>query len=329
MQPSRFDASPSSASRRDFLKASAVAAGAATGTLLVPRGVHAAESEILKVGLIGCGGRGTGAATDALKADKNTQVAAMADMFPERLESSLTNLQREAAGRIDVPQERQFVGFDAYQQLLATDVDVVILATPPHFRPAHLKAAIAAGKHVFCEKPVAVDAPGVRSVMETVEQAREKKLSLVSGLCYRYDLPKRELVKRIHDGAIGDIQTMEVNYNTGTLWHHDRKPEWSDMEYQLRNWLYFTWLSGDFNVEQHIHSLDKAAWVMKDEPPLRPSAWADGKSASKRPGAMCSIIWPSYTNTKTAPSSIPLAGKWPAARWTFPIISTAPRAGRK
>ena len=172
-------------------------------------------------------------------------------------------------GRIVVDADRTFTGFDAYEKLLATDVDVVILATPPHFRPAHLKAAIAAGKHVFCEKPVAVDAPGVRSVLETTEAARAKNLAIVSGLCYRYDPPKRELIKRVHDGAIGDILAMQVSYNTGTLWSKPRQSDWSEMEFQLRNWLYFTWLSGDFNVEQHIHSLDKAAWAMKDEPPVR------------------------------------------------------------
>jgi predicted dehydrogenase len=125
---------------------------------------------------------------------------------------------------------------------------------------------------VFCEKPVAVDAPGVRSVLETTELARNKNLAIVSGLCYRYDRPKRELLNRVHDGAIGDILAMQVSYNTGTLWHHGRDAKWSEMEYQLRNWLYFTWLSGDFNVEQHVHSLDKAAWAMKDEPPAKATA---------------------------------------------------------
>lgn len=265
----RSSAAPA-ASRRDFLKtSSAVAGGALASGLLIPRGVHAADSQVLKVGLIGCGGRGTGAAVNALTADPQTQITAMADMFADRLQSSLSNLQRAQGSRIDVPRERQFVGFDGYQQLLASNVDVVILATPPHFRPRHLKAAIDSGKHVFCEKPVAVDAPGVRSVLETVEDAKKKNLAIVSGLCYRYDLAKREVIKRIHDGAIGDIRAMHVSYNTGTLWHHGRKPEWSEMEYQLRNWLYFTWLSGDFNVEQHVHSLDKAAWVMKDEPPVK------------------------------------------------------------
>jgi myo-inositol 2-dehydrogenase/D-chiro-inositol 1-dehydrogenase len=267
-ESSLFGAAPSS--RRDFLKASTVLAGAAAGGLLAPQGVHAGESDTLKIGLIGCGGRGTGAASNAISADPNVRLTAMADMFPDRLDSSLNTLKQQVpASKIDVPAERRFYGFDGYKELIASDVDVVLLCTPPHFRPLQLAAAVEAGKHVFCEKPTAVDAPGVRSVLASAEQARQKKLSLVSGLCYRYDLPKRELMQRVHDGAIGDIVAMHVDYNTGTLWHHGRKPEWSEMEYQLRNWLYFTWLSGDFNVEQHVHSLDKAAWAMKDVPPLK------------------------------------------------------------
>jgi predicted dehydrogenase len=264
-----------SPSRRDFLKSSTVAAlgGALAGSLAVSRSAHAAGGDTLKVGLIGCGGRGTGAAANALGADSNIKLVAMADVFDDQLQRSLKSLQEtlkdKASEKIAVAPERQFVGFDAYEKLLATDVDVVLLTTPPHFRPAHFKAAIAAGKHCFVEKPVAVDAPGVHSILATAEEAKKKNLSVVSGLCYRYDAPKREFFRRIHDGAIGDIRTIHVSYNTGTLWHHGRKKEWSDMEYQLRNWLYFTWLSGDFNVEQHVHSLDKAAWAMHDEPPVK------------------------------------------------------------
>jgi predicted dehydrogenase len=258
-------------SRRAFLAKSSTAlvAAAAAGQLWVGRSAHAAGSDTLKLGLIGCGGRGTGAVGNAFAADGNTRLTAMADAFPDQLQNSLAQLQKTAPDRVAVNPDRSFAGFDAYKQLLATDVDVVILATPPHFRPAHLKVAIASGKHVFCEKPVAVDAPGVRSVLETTEEARKKNLSIVSGLCYRYDPPKQELIKRVHDGAIGDILALQVSYNTGTLWHRGHQPSWSEMEYQLRNWLYFTWLSGDFNVEQHVHSLDKAAWAMRDEPPLR------------------------------------------------------------
>jgi myo-inositol 2-dehydrogenase/D-chiro-inositol 1-dehydrogenase len=260
-------------SRRTFLKQSTAAvAGAATANLFLARSAHAAGEETLKIGLIGCGGRGTGAVGNAFAADSNSKLTAIADAFPDRAKSSLDQLRNIASDRVTVDADHTFVGFDAYEKLLATDVDVVILATPPHFRPAQLKAAIASGKHVFCEKPVAVDAPGVRSVLETTELARSKNLAIVSGLCYRYDRPKRELINRVHDGAIGDILAMQVSYNTGTLWHHGRDPKWSEMEYQLRNWLYFTWLSGDFNTEQHVHSLDKAAWAMKDEPPVKATA---------------------------------------------------------
>jgi len=257
-------------SRRSFLKQSTLMlAGGAAANLLVSRSAHAAGNDTLKIGLIGCGGRGTGAVGNAFAADSNSKVTAVADAFADRAEKSLQQLRSIASDRVDVDAEHTFVGFDAYEKLLASDVDVVILATPPHFRPAHLKAAIASGKHVFCEKPVAVDAPGVRSVLETTEQARQKNLTIVSGLCYRYDRPKLELIQRVRDGAIGDIHTMQVTYNTGTLWHRGHDPSWSEMEYQMRNWYYFTWLSGDFNVEQHVHSLDKAAWAMNDEPPVR------------------------------------------------------------
>ncbi len=259
-------------SRRDFLRNSAatVAAGTAVVQSLRPTAVHAGVNETLKVGVIGCGGRGGGAVKNALNADPNVKLTAMADAFEDRLQHSLKSLREsEVADKVDVDDEHCFVGFDAYKDLIATDVDVVILTTPPHFRPAHYREAIAHGKHVFCEKPVAVDAPGVRSVMLTNDMAREKRLCVVSGLCWRYDYGVRETIQRILDGGIGDIVAIQENYNTGYLWHEERQPHWSDMEYQMRNWLYYTWLSGDHNVEQHIHSLDKAAWLMGDEPPER------------------------------------------------------------
>jgi predicted dehydrogenase len=192
----------------------------------------------------------------------------MADAFEDQLFKSKQILQRQLAKKYAVNDENCFVGFDAYKQLLETDVDVVLLCTPPHFRPAQLKAAIEAGKHVFCEKPVAVDPTGVRSVLETVELARKKNLSIVSGLCWRYDYGVLATMNRIRDGAIGDIVSIQENYLTGTLWHRGRKDSWSEMEYQMRNWLYFAWLSGDHIVEQHIHSLDKALWLMDDQPPV-------------------------------------------------------------
>jgi len=241
---------------------------ATASTLALPTAVHAAGSDVLRVGLIGCGGRGTGAARQALLADKNVKLTAMADAFEDRLQLSLKTLlkAKDVAGKIDVPREHQFVGFDAYQKVLSTDVDVVLLTTPPQFRPLHLKESIKAGKHVFAEKPVAVDAPGVRSVLDSCLEARRKSLSVVSGLCLRYDAGFREMVGRLHDGAIGDIHTLMANDYRGPIWVKPRQPDWTDMHWQMRNWYYFTWLSGDFNVEQHVHYLDVCAWILGGYP---------------------------------------------------------------
>jgi len=260
-----------SSSRRTFLKGSAaVVGGAMVGTLALERAAHAAGDDTLRIALIGCGGRGTGATANALKADKAIKLIAMADAFEDRLASSHNILARQFGDKVEVPKDRQFVGFDAYKQVMdLKDVDVVLLCTSPHFRPIHYAAAVDAGKHLFVEKPVAVDAPGLRSVLETNKKAKESGLAVVSGLCYRYDLAKRETIDRIHRGDIGDVMAMQVTYNTGTLWHRGRKPAWSEMEFQMRNWLYFTWLSGDHNCEQHVHSLDKAQWVLGDIAPQR------------------------------------------------------------
>ena len=251
--------------RRTFLKSSAALAAA---PLLAP-GAYAAAGGTLRVGLVGCGGRGTGAASEALQADPNVKLVAMCDVFMDRLHESLGNLKSKKVlgGKIDVPAERCFDGFDGYKKLLEC-VDVVLLCTPPGFRPMQLRAAIEAGKHVFCEKPVAVDAPGVRSVIETAKLAKEKNLSLCSGFCYRYEQGKRETVKRIHDGMIGDVSAMHITYLTSPLWFRKERDKCnSDMEYQMRNWYYYTWLSGDFIVEQHCHNMDKAAWVFKGDMP--------------------------------------------------------------
>jgi myo-inositol 2-dehydrogenase / D-chiro-inositol 1-dehydrogenase len=256
----------SSTPRRTFLKTTA----AAVALGQVPF-VHAAGNATLRVALIGCGGRGTGAASQALRADPDVKLVALADAFADRLESCLTRLQGEAQIRdkIDVPRERRFVGFDAFQQALNCGVDVVLLCTPPHFRPQHIEAAVQANKHVFAEKPMAVDGPGVRRVLAAAAEARRRHLSLGSGFCWRYHPAMRETVKRIHDGAIGDVQALHCNYLTGALWHRAREKDWTDMEYQMRNWYYYTWLSGDYNVEQHVHSLDKMGWIMKNEYPVR------------------------------------------------------------
>jgi predicted dehydrogenase len=259
--------------RRTFLQTSAAGVAALGISPGLSAGTFAAGSDVLKVGLIGCGGRGTGAASQALNADPQTELVAMADAFDDRLQSSRSRLQRSfnkegAPSRVNVSDDRCFVGFDGYKGVIENS-DVVLLASTPHFRPRHLKAAVEANKHVFCEKPVAVDAPGLRSVVESVEKARQNNKSLVSGLCWRYHHGKRATFEQIQNGAIGDIVAMQCSYMTGGVWDPRRTREKcsSDMEYQLRNWYYYTWLSGDFNVEQHIHSLDKMLWAMNDEAP--------------------------------------------------------------
>lgn len=257
--------------RRRFLlrtSAASVAAGAALPGL-VRGGVHFGMDDTLKIGLVGCGGRGTEAVINACNADGGVRVTALADAFPDRIEQCLANLKSHplAGARLQVTPETCFTGIQCHEGLIASGVDVVLLCQPPYFRPASLKAAVQAGKHVFCEKPVGVDVPGVLSVMDTCRNAGP--LSIVSGLCWRYDFGVRETVNRIRDGAIGDLVTIQENYLTGELWHRGRKPEWSQIEYQMRNWLYFAWLSGDVTAEQHIHSLDKAVWLMGDTPPVR------------------------------------------------------------
>ncbi|HID78193.1 MAG TPA: Gfo/Idh/MocA family oxidoreductase, partial [Planctomycetaceae bacterium] len=214
---------------------------------------------------------GTGAAVQALQADANTRLVAMADAFIDRLEASLERLRKSpVAERVAVDEDHRFAGFEGARQLVASDVDVVLLCAPPHFRPAHLALCIKAGKHVFAEKPVAVDAPGIRSVLATAEEAEKRNLTIVSGLCWRYETGMEEVIRQIHEGRIGEITSMEtMRYAQGVGKLARRRSEWGDMEYQMRNWYYYTWLSGDFIVEQFVHELDKMAWVMHDEYPER------------------------------------------------------------
>jgi predicted dehydrogenase len=268
--------SDSRSTRREFLKTSALVSGALAAPAILPGNLFGKENhDTLKVGLIGCGGRGTGAAGQALRADKSVVLTAVADAFEKQIQSSLKTLRTEFAAqpeKLKVTPETSFVGLDAYQKLIASGVDVVLLATPPGFRPLHLKAAIDAGKHVFCEKPMATDAPGVRSVMASATAAKEKGLSLVAGFCWRYDTPRREFYKRIHDGAIGDIRAIYATYYAGQVkpmpLASERPAGMSDLEWQLHNWYNFTWLSGDGYVEQACHSVDKVAWALKDQAPL-------------------------------------------------------------
>jgi predicted dehydrogenase len=257
--------------RRSFVRTGAVAAAG----MILPRALGAfpaGHSEVIRVGLIGCGGRGTGAARDCLKASDGVELVALGDLFPDRLASCKSNLARVATGdptfaaKYKVTDERCFSGFDAYQRVIDSGVDMVLLATPPAFRPVHFAAAIAASKHVFMEKPVAVDASGVRAVIAASALAQQKKLGVVAGTQRRHDAGYRAVIERIRGGAIGDVVSGQVYWNQGGLWMNQRKSDWTDTEWQLRNWLYFTWLSGDHIVEQHIHNIDVANWVIGSHP---------------------------------------------------------------
>jgi predicted dehydrogenase len=258
------------ASRRGFLKAaSTVVAAGCLGFPSLLRG--ATDSRKLKIGLVGCGGRGTGAANNALNADSNLELFALADVFGEKLQKGLAVLQTTHPGKVNVPAARQFVGLDAYQHVIEC-CDVVLLCTPPGFRPQHLRAAIEAGKHVFTEKPVATDAPGVRSVIASAALAKQKGLGLLAGFNWRHDFARRELEKRIHEGAIGEVRAIYATYYVGLVHPFPagatRPPEATDLEWQLRNWYNFVWLSGDGYVEQAVHAVDWLMWTMKDVPPL-------------------------------------------------------------
>lgn len=255
-------------SRRTFLKTTAGLSAAAIAPSLMPAGLfpaHVAGSDGIKVGVVGCGGRGTGAAVNALEADPAVRLVALGDLFPDRLESSRAELAKRGE-RARVPPGSCFTGFDACEKVVAADVDVVILAAPPGFRPGHLRAAVDAGRHVFCEKPVATDPTGIRAFLDAVEIAKKKSLAIVAGTQRRHEECYLEAFKRIRDGAIGEIVSAEVYWLQGGLWHVDRKPEYSDVEWQIRNWLYFTWLAGDTIVEQHVHQIDVAAWALGANP---------------------------------------------------------------
>jgi predicted dehydrogenase len=271
--------SVSGSSRRQFLKtSSAVALGSTLASPWILAGSASAAASAggtLKVGLIGCGGRGSGAAAQALSTGEAVVLTAMGDVFEDRLQSSRKNLaaDEQFGKRVKVPDSACFVGLDAYQKVIDSGVDVVLLATPPGFRPQHLQAAVAAGKHIFCEKPMATDAPGVRSVLESAAQAKEKNLSLMSGFCWRRHPSRRAFYEQIHKGAIGSIRAIYATYLTGPVKPMPpasrRGPGVTDVEWQLRNWYNFVWLSGDGLVEQACHSIDKIAWAMNGVLPLK------------------------------------------------------------
>jgi len=260
-------------SRRDFIKTTS----AASMVAMVSGGgaLFAGGSDQLKVGLIGSGGRGRGAARDCVNSSPNVVITAMGDLFPDRVEGAYKWLTEQLKPEnLKVSAEARFSGFDNYKKVLAGDIDMVILACPPQFRPRHLKAAIEAGKHVFMEKPVAVDPPGIRSVIATAKLAQEKGLGIVAGTQRRHQAHYLEIMKRIHNGDIGEIVSGQCYWNMGALWLERAKQNWagrtekgwSDMEWHVRNWLFLTWLSGDHIVEQHVHNLDVINWAIGSHP---------------------------------------------------------------
>jgi myo-inositol 2-dehydrogenase / D-chiro-inositol 1-dehydrogenase len=247
--------------RRDFVRTAAAASIAAAFPVNFP--VFAAGSDTIKIGLIGCGGRGTGAAIDCMKGSPGVEVVALGDLVPDRLESSLAALTKAFPDRVKVPADRRFTGFANYKQVCALpDVNLIVTAAPPGFRPIHLKAAVEAGKHVFMEKPVAVDPVGIRSVIASSDLAKQKNLAVVAGTQRRHQQRYIEMLKRVHDGQIGEIVSAQCYWNMGDLWVKERTAGMSEMEWQCRNWLYFSWLSGDHIVEQHVHNIDVVNWAM-------------------------------------------------------------------
>ena len=252
-------------SRRTFIKSASVAAGALAAAQASITGAWAAGSDEIRIGLIGAGGRGTGAVQNAIKSSKGVRLVAVAELFPDRLAEARQNMAKIGAAAI-VPNDRAFSGLDGYKSVLQSDANYIILATPPGFRPEHLKASVEAGKHIFTEKPVAVDGPGIKTCLSLVDVAAQKKLLVGCGLQRHHQQGYLDTMARIHDGAIGDIVAARAYWNQGALWNRGRKPEWSDTEWQLRNWYYFTWLCGDHIVEQHVHNIDVVNWAMKAHP---------------------------------------------------------------
>src|SRR4030042_273293 len=254
-------------SRGDLLKAGSVVSA---GALASRSGrVFAAGSDKMRVAIIGCGDRGTQDAIDCLNSAEGVEMIAMADIFQDRIDSSLERMKKALPDKVKVTPETCFLGFDAYKKVMAIkEVDIVLLTTPPGFRPPMVKAALEAGKHIFMEKPGAVDPVGIRSLMASAELADQKKLSIVVGTQQRWQPQYLELIKRVHEGRLGDIVGGQAYWNWGdSMWHfQERQPGWSDMEWQIRCWPYFVWLSGDHIVEQHLHNMDVITWGIRSPP---------------------------------------------------------------
>jgi len=253
--------------RRDFLKTSAVAAGVAlSANLVASRMAHAAGSDELKIGLVGAGGRGSGAAAQALNTSNSVSLVAVADAFDDKAKSAVDRLKKDKPGQVTAKENTTFAGFDAYKRVLDLNPDMVILATPPGFRPIHFEAAVAAGRNIFMEKPIGTDAAGIRRILAANEDAKKKNVKIGVGLQRHHQQKYIDTIKKIHDGEIGDIILLRVYWNGNRPWVRARTEGMTEMEFQMRNWYYFTWLCGDHICEQHIHNLDVANWVMKGPP---------------------------------------------------------------
>ena len=294
----------------------AAAASLASGASMT-RTAHAAGSDVIKVALIGAGGRGSGAVAQLMDADKNLKLVAVADAFEDRAANSIASLKKIYGEQVEVPNDQVFVGLQAYQQALASDASLVVLATPPGFRPQHYQAAIAAGKHVFMEKPCCVDAPGYQLLMETNKLADDKNLLVGVGLQRRHDLRNIEAVKQFQDGAVGDINSAAgVYWNGSAIWNRPRQPGMTEMQYQVNNWYHFCWLSGDNICEQHVHNIDVCNWVKDDHHPIEANGMggciARYQGPTKGP-ARSSITTLSSSPTPTASRCTASAGKCPTA----------------
>src|SRR5260221_530550 len=259
-------------SRRTFIEKSAATLAPTALAGGFPQILRGAEDDKpIKIALVGCGGRGSGACSQALKADKGTVLMAMADAFHDRLDVALNNMRasfKDQPEKVKVTPETSFVGLDAIDKVLATDVDVVLLTTPPGFRAEHFEKCVRAGKHAFVEKPIAVDAPGYRRFMESAKLSKKKGLGVQSGFCWRSHYLQREVYQKIIQGELGQVMAAHGTYLGGTPWVHPRQEGWKDLEYHLRNWIHMTWLSGDHIVEQAIHTVDKMSWVFGDADPV-------------------------------------------------------------
>ena len=291
--------------RRDFIKTGATATAVAAVGGLMSSPVHAAGNDKIKIGLVGCGGRGSGAVRDNFAADGQTVLHAVGDVFESKVKSQAEAYKKQHGDRVELG-DRIFSGLDAYQKVIDSGVDLVMFATPPGFRPYHLEAAVKAGKHIFTEKPVAVDPFGIQKVLNLAEESQSKNMCIVAGTQRRHSKGYQETIKRIQDGEIGEIVNARAAWNGQGIWFHPRQESMSDVEYQLNNWYHFMWVCGDHIVEQHIHNLDVINWIMGGPP--EKAVMVGGGRAYRPEGipAVAGNIWDHFAIEYTYPNGTPM-----------------------